>query len=245
MIQYAPLMTRIILLFDIDGTLLLSGGAGKIAFEKAIYEILGLKKEWGSLRPDGKTDPMIIEELLREVMQRDLTPEEYDALCQRYHDHFAVEIKTSERFRLMPGIVELLNFLQGHKHLHLGIATGNFETAARIKLQHGGLDHFFHFGGFASDSGDRRELTRIAYERGLQFAGEEIPTERVFVIGDSVHDITAGKALGAKTVSVTTGSTPKEDLLALQPDFLFDDLSDTARFCETLALHGVKNGRSI
>lgn len=234
MIQYSSFMTKIILLFDIDGTLLLSGGAGKIAFENAIEEVLGIRRAWGELRPDGKTDPNIIDELLLDVMGRKLTEDEYDRLCERYHTNFAEEIKFSERFRLMPGITELLPHLAAQNHLHLGIATGNFETAAQIKLSHAKLNDYFHFGGYASDSACRKELTRKAYERGLDHAGEPIPTERVFVIGDSIHDIRAGKALGAKTVSVTTGSTTKEELLDYKPDFIFDDLSDTLNFCNQL-----------
>lgn len=223
-----------ILLFDIDGTLLLTGGAGKIAFEKAVEELFGFKNSWGNLIPDGKTDPMIIEEVITPLKGSPLSQSEYEELCGRYHDHFEIEVARVEKFRVMPGIVELLNHLSENPSLALGIATGNFRKAADMKLRRGGIEHFFSFGGFACDSADRRELTKIGYERGKTFCGENIASSNVVVIGDTVHDIRAGKSIGAKTVAVCTGSTLPETLQTLEPDYLFQDLSDTRSFLSIL-----------
>ncbi len=221
---------KTILLFDIDGTLLLTGGAGKIAFEKAVEELFGIRDSWGQLVPDGKTDPMIIHEILTPRLGAPLSPKVYEQLCSRYHDHFEIEVERVEKFRVMPGIENLLQTLVKDPSLALGIATGNFKKAAELKLKRGGLNKFFAFGGFACDAADRRELTRMGYERGKAFCGEDVPPERVFVIGDTIHDIRAGKSFGAKTIAVCTGSTTHETLAALKPDYLFSDLSDTPAF---------------
>lgn len=226
--------TKKILLFDIDGTLLLTGGAGRIAFEKAVEELFGFQNSWGGLVPDGKTDPMIIEELLTPLKGSPLSQNEYERLCNRYHDHFEVEVARVEKFHIMPGIVELLNRLSSEPAFALGIATGNFKKAADMKLRRGGLEQYFSFGGFACDAADRRELTKIGYERGKTFCGQEIAAENVIVIGDTVHDIRAGKSIGAKTVAVSTGSTRPETLQAMNPDYLFQDLRDAEAFLSIL-----------
>ncbi len=223
-----------ILLFDIDGTLLLTGGAGKIAFEKAVEELFGFKNSWGNLVPDGKTDPIIIEEIMTPLMGSPLSQSEYDELCRRYHRHFEIEVARVEKFKVMPGIVELLKILSGNPSFALGIATGNFRKAADMKLRRGGLEHYFTFGGFACDAADRRELTKIGYERGKTFCGENIASSNVVVIGDTIHDIRAGKSIGAKTVAVCTGSTLPETLQPMEPDYLFQDLRDTSAFLSIL-----------
>lgn len=230
-----PAMNRQkILLFDIDGTLLLSGGAGRIAFEKAVADLFGFQNVWGNLVPDGKTDPLIIQELLTPLKGTELTAEEYEKLCRRYHECFETEVARAEGFTLMPGITKLLEALSKEPRFALGLATGNFKQAADMKLRRGGLDHYFRFGGFACDAADRRELTKIGYERGKSFCGQEIRPEDVWVIGDTIHDIRAGQSFGAKTIAVCTGSTPKETLLAQNPDHLFDNLQDTAAFISIL-----------
>lgn len=227
-------MQKTILLFDIDGTLLLTGGAGKIAFEKAVEELFGFRDSWGGMVPDGKTDPIIIDEILTPRLGEPLSPSAYKELCDRYHDHFEVEVERVEKFHIMPGIQPLLETLSKNPSLALGIATGNFKKAAELKLKRGKLEGYFAFGGFACDASDRRELTRIGYERGKKHCGEEIPAEQVFVIGDTIYDIRAGKSFGAKTVAVCTGSTTRETLAAMEPDYLFPDLSDTNAFLSLL-----------
>lgn len=222
------------LLFDIDGTLLLTGGTGKVALEAALLELYGIPDSWGDLIPDGKTDPVIIDEICLRILGRNLSPEEHQIISDRYHDHFEREIEKASGYRLMPGIPELLSALGQRNDLAMGLATGNFEKAAFLKLQKGRLHHHFSFGGYASDSADRRTLTRIAYERGRRLFPEPVDPRHVLVIGDTIHDINAGKALGAVTVSVGTGSTPATVLRALEPDFYFEDLSETARFLALL-----------
>lgn len=212
-------------LFDIDGTLLMTGGAGRFAFERAFKELFGIKDAWGNTIPDGKTDPIIINEIADRLLKRPLQKEEYDTLCGRYLAYFGEEIIDSPRFRLLPGVPAILDTLSGIKNVILGIVTGNFEGAAWAKLEKGGLRHYFNFGGFGSDSWDRAEITRVAFERGIKKSAREITRENVFVIGDTQHDVMAAKKLGAKSVAVRTGHTPENELIASGPDYLLTDLA--------------------
>jgi len=232
-------------LFDIDGTLLMTGGAGRFAFERAFKELFGIKDAWGNTIPDGKTDPIIINEIADRLLKRPLQKEEYETLCGRYLAYFDEEIIDSPRFRLLPGVPAILDTLSGIKNVILGIVTGNFEGAAwasRVKrrvaawicrpwrtawakLEKGGLRHYFNFGGFGSDSWDRAVITRVAYERGIKKSAREITRENVFVIGDTQHDVMAAKKLGAKSVAVKTGHTPENELLASGPDYILTDLA--------------------
>lgn len=218
------------LLFDIDGTLLLTGGAGRIAFEEVMEELFQAPNSWGELVPDGKTDPIIMEELAQKNIGRSLSATEHKVIKNRYHEIFAREINQSERFRLLPGVPELLAALDNQEALLLGIATGNFELAARLKLRRGGIDQFFPFGGFGSDADDRITLTRIAFERGKARMNQRFDPSDVFVIGDTLYDIEAGKALGAKTIAVATGRTEESELATANPTHLFPDLTDTSSF---------------
>ena len=220
------------LLFDIDGTLLLTGGAGRVALERAFEELFGIPDVWQNLIPDGKTDSVILNELATNALGRSLKKKEFIHLRDRYLRLFRAEIKKSPRFRLMPGIRELLTALSKKTNNLLGLATGNFEDAAWLKVKQGGLKHFFKFGGFGSDSDHRLGLTHKAVQRGERLRGEEIHRHNVFVIGDTIHDIRAGKKLGIKTIAVATGSTQNHELAAHQPDLLLDDLTKKEIFLE-------------
>lgn len=222
------------LLFDIDGTLLLTGGAGKIAFERIFLEMFNLPDVWGELIPDGKTDPVIIAELAERVLKRPLSAEEYQDLCVKYLEYFEYHLERVQRFRLMPGIQTLIPSLAKREDLVLGVATGNFEKASRLKLKRAGLDGYFGFGGFGSDSKNRTELTRKAVERGEERTKRDFRREDIFMIGDTVYDIQAGKDLGIRTVAVATGSTPYDVLNEKKPDYIFRDLSDEKLFLKTV-----------
>ena len=214
------------ILFDIDGTLLLTGGAGRIALESCFEELFGIPNSWGDLIPDGKTDDMILRELAQNALSRDLTKHEYDTLRKRYLELFRIEIKKAPHFRLMPHIKEVLLRLSQKKNVLMGLATGNFEEASWLKVERGGLKSYFKFGGFGSDSSDRIELTRTAIERGQKLASKPISKNDIFVIGDSIHDIRAGKALGIHTLAVATGRTTHQELLDCKPDLLLKDLTE-------------------
>jgi len=216
---------RRLLIFDIDGTLLLTGGTGKIAFERAFQELYGIEDSWGDVVPDGKTDQMIFGEIFKRHFNRLPGPNELKHLFTRYASHFELEIDITPSFRIMPGIPVLLDQLSALSHVTLGIATGNIAEVSRFKLRRANIHPYFRFMGTASDSHDRPTLVKHAIDRGLIHAGP-IDHNSIFIIGDAVADINAAKKNGARSIAVATGSTPKEELADHTPDYLFDDLSD-------------------
>lgn len=222
--------TRKMLLFDIDGTLLYTGGAGRTAFERAFEELFGVPDAWGNTNPDGKTDPWIIDEIAGRVLGRSLQAAEYGELVRRYLLYFRSEIKTSPRFRLMPGVPALLQALSASEEFMIGIATGNFEESAWSKLEQGGIRDYFRFGGFASDSGDRPEILKAAIERGRRLHNADPGPEEIFVIGDTERDIQAAKAIGVRVIAVATGRMAPQDFASHEPHHVLADLADTDGF---------------
>lgn len=227
-----------LILFDIDGTLLYTGGSGRIAFEKAFEELFGVQDAWQDLIPDGKTDPMIIEEIVSRSLRRPLGPEELEVLAVRYHQHFEFEIQNPPKFKVLSGVRELLSALSLREDVLLGIATGNFEQAAWAKLRKGEIDHFFRFGGFASDHGSRVELTRIGIERGRKMISADCQQPEIFLIGDTPHDVHVGKSLSVPTIAVATGRTSVQEFQEkYQPEYALEDLSDVSHFLDIINSH--------
>lgn len=224
------------LLFDIDGTLLLSGGAGKSAFEAAFSEMFGIPDTWQDTVPDGRTDPLIFGEIILRVLGRDLNPGEWKQLYLRYTDHFRRTVREAAGFRLMPGIERLIPELASQASLLLGIATGNIGEVSRLKLERAGLAAHFTFGGFGCDSPLRPAIVEKAIGRGEKKLGCGIDREKdVLVIGDTHHDILAAREAGVRVAAVATGNVSRDELARHEPDYLFPDLSDTAVFLRSLA----------
>ncbi len=224
-----------IILFDIDGTLLYTGGSGRIAFEKAFEELFGLQEVWQDLIPDGKTDPMIISEIVARTLSRALSADEYVRLMNRYHDFFEIEILNPPKFQILPGVPGLLEKLSQQSDVLLGVATGNYEQAAWAKLRKGNLQTHFRFGGFGSDHENRTELTRIGLERGEKILGRKARRDQVFLIGDTPHDVRVGKELGVKTIAVATGRTSSNEFKEkFKPEYVLEDLSRHDLFLEIL-----------
>jgi phosphoglycolate phosphatase-like HAD superfamily hydrolase len=226
---------RRLILFDIDGTLLLTGGAGKAAFDRVFVQLYGIENAWGETHPDGRTDPNLITELFEKNLKRKPSPQEEKKVRELYGTTMAQTLEQSPRFRLMPGVERLIPRLASYEVFSLGLATGNFEETAYLKLKRAGLESFFPFGGFGSDFPDRLQLTRTAVQRGYQKAGGMIAPEDCFVVGDTIHDIRCGKLLGLTTVAIATGSTSKQELARHRPDFLLDSLEETE---EVLTIFG-------
>jgi len=218
-----------VLLFDIDATLLLSGRAGTRALNRMFDELYGIQGALDDIRPDGKTDPLIFREIFQKRLPGIDPAGEFSRAGERYLQYLEEELNDSPGFRLMPGVEMLLEELSGQVGIALGLATGNLERGAWLKLKRGGLESYFHFGGYGSDAENRTDLIRIAMERAEARIGERIPQENVFVIGDTQRDILHARAAGARTVAVATGRTTEEELALLQPDYLFRDLSSTQR----------------
>ena len=220
--------------FDIDGTLLLTGGAVRIAFERIFMELFGVSGAWRGLVPDGKTDPLIIHELIESNLQRAVTPKDFDEIRRRYLIYFEEELGRVEKFCVMPGVAALMPDLAAQAHLSLGVATGNFERPAWLKLERAGLQTFFCFGGFGEESHGRPGLVSEALRRGREFVGGNVLPENVFVVGDTIHDIEAGWMLGLRTIGVATGTTPLETLKEAKADAVLPDLTDKQAFFDIL-----------
>jgi phosphoglycolate phosphatase-like HAD superfamily hydrolase len=218
-----------VLLFDIDATLLLSGHAGTRAVNRAFERIYGLGGAMDGIRADGKTDPLIFREIFEERL-RHLAPEkEIPRVAEVYLEVLKEEVEHAAGFRLMQGVRELLEALARTEGFLLGLATGNFEQAAWIKLRRGNLDHCFCFGGFGSDSENRTEVVRTAIRRAEQILGHPVRPDLVYVIGDTPRDILHAREAGVRTVAVATGRSSLAELAQHGPDHLFADLSDTER----------------
>ncbi|GBD39924.1 Pyrophosphatase PpaX [bacterium HR37] len=213
-----------LILFDIDGTLLVSGGASIRAINRVFKNMFGIENAMEGIKPDGKTDPLILRELFMKNLKRDFSKEEANRVFKEYLSFLEKEIVTSKSLRIMPGITQLIKTLSQKQDTAIGIATGNIEEGARIKLRHSGLEHFFRFGGFGSDSESREKLIRIAIERGRKLFNHT-RRERVFVVGDTPFDIISAKAVGAEVIAVATGSYTVEDLKRYKPHFVFKNLS--------------------
>ena len=218
---------RRLLLFDIDGTLITSGGAGEAALKDAMRSRFGVEEDLAGIILAGATDARIARELL-EKHGIAVSPENVTALLDTYLGHLAERIGRHDG-KLLPGIVPLLNVLSKREDAVLALLTGNVSRGAEIKLTHYGVWDFFEFGAFADDHHDRNELGKFARARALERHGEEFPPSRIYVIGDTPKDIECGRAIGACTVAIATGHYSAAQLKDHAPDFLFEDLSDTDR----------------
>jgi phosphoglycolate phosphatase-like HAD superfamily hydrolase len=210
-------------LFDIDGTLLVTGGAGAVAWQRAFLELHGVEANIEEHTHAGMTDPEIAEIIFREVIGRDGSEAERAEAIAGYLSQLADAVAESEGYRVMPGIEETLPRLTDQGIL-LGIVTGNIEAAAHIKLARGDLNRFFAFGGYGSDSRDRTELTRKGIERGGQVLGSPLDLEATIAVGDTPRDVQAGHGAGIKVVGVATGAYSVEEQRAAGADWAIEDV---------------------
>ena len=218
-----------LVLFDIDGTLLLSDGAGRRAIHRALIEV------YGSTGPsdyhfDGKTDKQIVRELMRTEGHGDeRIDEEMQRLFDLYLRYLPAELEDpGHRAYLLPGVAPLLDTLESRDDIILGLLTGNLEQGARAKLDAVGIAFDrFRIGAFGSDHEHRPQLPAIARARTREQLGIDIQGERMVVIGDTPADLTCGRELGAAAIGVATGRYSVEQLRAHEPAAVFEDLSDT------------------
>src|ERR1700731_4493205 len=229
-------MQKRLLLFDIDGTLINSGGAGVEALKVALTERFGIKDDLHDIEIAGMTDSGIVISILKKH-KIPTTAENVAAFLDSYVHFLSLELPR-RKGNLLPGVLELLDKLKMRKHLVLGLLTGNVSRGAELKLGHYGVWHFFEFGAFADDHHDRNQLGPFARARAKEKHGREFPEDEIDVIGDTPRDIACGKALGARTVAIATGSWPREALSAHHPAFLFDDLSNVDELMGKLGWRG-------
>lgn len=224
----------ILLLWDIDGTLLSAKGAGPRAFDRATVDHFGREIPVSSIDWLGATDYSIAYALL-EKAGKAVTRGEAQALIECYLAHLP-EMLDATNARAIAGTQELLEHFHGHDSVHQGLLTGNVRRGADIKLAYIGVDHYFRFGAFADHSDHRNDLSRHALDLARQHLHPEWSPEQIYVIGDTPKDIECGKVIGAFTVAVATGNHSFEQLQAHEPSVLFETFEDPSGLVEFLGL---------
>jgi len=223
---------RKLILFDIDGTILLTAGAGRRAIVAAISEQVGSTDGLLQVRFDGKTDPQIVTELLEAAGHPGPHhSDRVEALCSRYVDLLQYELQQpTSKTTLMPGVLSLLDRLEQVNGVVLGLLTGNMDRGAALKLRSAGLDpRRFRVGAYGSDSAFRAELPPIAARRAEPYFGRVPSGPEVVIIGDTPADIACGACIGARAVGVATGAYSVADLMSCAPHAAFENLSNTDR----------------
>jgi len=211
-------------LFDIDGTLITTGGAGGEAWKRAFVELYGNPLDIRDVTESGMTDPEVARVALRNILGRDPDGRELAAAMGRYLRHLSTAVDEADGYRVMPGIEELLERLVDAGHL-LGLTTGNVEAAAHIKLARAGLNRFFSFGGYGSDSNERTVLTSCALERGSMVSGGTLSKESSISVGDTPRDVVAGHGAGIEVVGVATGNFSVDQLRQAGANWALQDVT--------------------
>jgi phosphoglycolate phosphatase-like HAD superfamily hydrolase len=227
------LKTKLVL-FDIDQTILHSGGAGEKALRLALRDRFGVDETLENIEIAGKTDLWIAHRIF-EAHGIEPHQENLDCFLDGYLGYLKTELGRSDG-RLLPGFPDILHALARLPHVAVGLLTGNLRRGAELKLGHYGMLDHFSFGAFADDAQERNQLGPFARRRAGEAHGTEFPPADIFVIGDTPHDIACAKAINARGVGVATGRYSRAALEAAGADFVFDDLSDVQGVIGTLGL---------
>ena len=225
-----------LVLFDIDGTLVLTGRAGVRGMNRALQEVFGIPDGLAGIPVAGRTDWAILDEAVRRC-GRTLDGALLDDLRARYVARLAEEIqhRGEGRKEVLPGIRPLLDELTARPDVAVGLVTGNFIKSAEVKLGHFDLWRYFRFGGFGDDAADRNLLVPFAVDRARSCGLPELPMTDVIVIGDTPADVACARAAGATPVAVATGGSSVEELRATGAEFVFRDLADYRVVLDALA----------
>lgn len=221
-----------LLLFDIDSTLVATLGAGVKALQRIIERRFGTSDDLSDIEIAGRTDVAIATSILRKY-RLEPTAQNLQGMFDEYLAGLQ-ELLPKLDGRVLPGIHEILKRVKARPDRVLGLLTGNLRRGAELKLRRYGLWDFFEFGAFADDHHDRNQLGAFARQRAQEKHGHDFDSAQIDVIGDTGHDIACGKAFGARTVAVATGSWSRQRLQACGPDYLFDDFSEVDEVIDTL-----------
>ncbi len=227
-----------LLLFDIDGTLLLSRGIPRVSFLKVLKKHFPHISDKSSVKFSGMTDPQIIKQLLNANGDHTHIPPQ---LLKKLFKEFAIELDRNLNEDnppdVLPGIINLLERLKSIPNCYLGLVTGNIMAGARIKLLAAGLYHYFPLGAFGSDHEDRNLLPPIAINRAQNFYNRPFKKSNIWIIGDSIYDIRCAKANNLKNIGLLTGFTPESALKNESPDFLLKNLDDTEKILSIIGFN--------
>lgn len=229
-----------LILFDIDGTILLTDGAGRRAIHRALLEEMGTAGPIDSYRFDGKTDPQIVRELLTHAGHPEASRvDRVQAVCDRYVGLLESELgRPTQQSRLMAGITDLLAALtqyETERRALVGLLTGNVARGAELKLRSVGIAPArFALGAYGSDAAHRPELPDIARRRAEALLGVSISGQDVVIVGDTPDDVACARPIAARTVAVATGQYDQAALCAAGATHVFADLSDTRAVLDAL-----------
>ncbi len=221
------------ILFDLDGTLVSTGGAGLRALEKAFVELYKLPRAMKNVNPAGKTDPAIIREIFKLNFDRDCDVSEMERVQRAYLERLPDECRTAEDYEVMHRIPDLLSRLEG-LGVVMGLGTGNIEQGARIKLERSGLNGYLPFGGFGSDAEERSALLLEGKKKAEKFLNAPIAAEDVWIVGDTERDIWAARAAKFNVIAVATGHMDVPELNEHEPDHCLENFKDVDRFVDIL-----------
>lgn len=220
-----------LLLWDIDGTLLSSAGSGMLALSASLLHGFGIDDSLDSIDWPGRTDRMIA----RLIFERFSIPHHEENLNRFLQGYLhALPAALVGNSRILPGIADRLTEAAARPDVAQALLTGNLRRGAEIKLGHHALAHHFSYGAFADDSEHRNELGPHALARHAAAHPDHPSPARIWVLGDTPHDIACGRVIGARTLAVATGHATSEDLASHHPDALLPDLSDGDRFWQTI-----------
>ena len=217
---------KTLLLWDIDGTLIVSGNAGVKALQAALRRVFGIDGSLADIDFAGRTDRWIVKQIFAKF-GLPVTEENFVRYVEDYVALLPAELQNPHA-RVLPGVAALLRAAAAHGAIAQGLLTGNLRRGAQVKLAHHGLWDYFAFGAFADDAELRNDLGPHALRRAHAHHGVEFSPTRVWIIGDTAHDIACGKAIGANTLAVATGGQARDVLHRHAPTAVIEDLSDTA-----------------
>jgi len=217
-------------LFDIDGTLLLTGGAGRDSFMATFLEDFGVERPDGDVLFAGRSDRAIAEDLMR-LNHIELSVDNWNRFVAGYYRRLCEALPQCQG-RVLAGVVELLHVLEQFDHVQLGLLTGNIRVGAQAKLSHYGLAQRFAFGGYGDEHADRKDIAAAALQSAKEYAAHSNANSHgrlcgTMVIGDTANDVRCAHSIGAFAVAVATGGASVEQLRAAEPDLLLTDLSET------------------
>lgn len=220
---------RVAILFDIDGTLLVTGGAGADSWRKAFEELYDIPADIGQFTDAGMTDPEVGRKTFEAVLHRKPERKEFTRLLERRLHYLHQTVADSSEYHVLAGVEELLPRLIEEGHL-LGLVTGNVEAAAHVKLHRAALNRFFSFGGYGSDSTDRGELTRVALKRASLVYGEDLAPEQAITVGDTPHDVEGAHAAGLACLGVGSHHFTAQQLRDAGADYAVSSLEEQLPF---------------
>ncbi|MCA9063672.1 MAG: haloacid dehalogenase-like hydrolase [Planctomycetaceae bacterium] len=221
-----------VLFFDIDGTMLATGGAGQRAMERVLVEEFCVRYPFEGILAAGRTDRGIVDEIFSTHAIED-SPAQRDRFMHGYLERLPVCLKENAG-TLLPGVRELLEMLSSERHVELALLTGNYVEGAWIKLRHFGIDHFFSFGGFGDIHPARDDVARQALSMASQVLQREVSGRETAVIGDTPADIQCARAINAHAVAVATGMFARDQLANHGPDHLFDNFANPQQVVATI-----------